>query len=716
MRNRRLLNVLALALLLAPVTVPAANEPLPAAGTHPDEASAFHAMFGQGPQESDVYRTDRLLVTATGSQKPVHLAPSVASVITAEDIKDMGATTLDEALETVPGFHVGKGSWFSSLWSIRGIHTSLNPQVLMLVNGVPFTANFTGSRPFTYQMPVAMISRIEVVRGPGSALHGADAFAGVVNVITKDNFEIDGSKAGVRYGSFDTIDTWAQHGGQYGGWDLALGVEWQKTQGDKGRVIDKDALHYRLPASFPTPPFPATPTPALSQAPGPMDTRNEMLDGHLNLRKGDWSLHLYGQLQASAVGTYPAQVVTYGSKVDTSSLLADLSYHNDHLSADWELDARLYSSYMNSDAYYQYFPTAFKNMLGNPISTMNDGALETSATYKGLASHRLKVGVGAKNADYEPDQYRNFGAGVPVKFGNLYHIDDPKLRFAPSANRHFWYALAQDEWQFASAWALTAGVRYDEYSDFGGTVNPRLALVWETLPQLTTKVMYGSAFRAPNFGELYTINNPVNNGDPTNTPEEIDTYELAFDYQATRDLRLLLNLFAYDASDLIETNSVTHTYQNAREQKGQGFETEMDWQATTSVRLRANFAYQRCKDAQTHAVTAAAPEMEAYLNPSWAFLPDWSLDGQYTWIAGRHREQADPRPDIADYDLVNLVLRKKNIAKHWEAAVAVKNLFDEDARIPSYYDSNAPTGIGSFIPNDYPMEGRAIWAEVSCHF
>lgn len=64
-------------------------------------------MFPEGaPSEADVYRTDQLLITATGSEKPLHLAPSVASVITAEDIERIGATTLYQILETVPGLHV----------------------------------------------------------------------------------------------------------------------------------------------------------------------------------------------------------------------------------------------------------------------------------------------------------------------------------------------------------------------------------------------------------------------------------------------------------------------------------------------------------------------------------------------------------------------------------------------------------------------------------
>ena len=116
-----------------------------------EDVEAFEEMFGKGPQEEDVYRSDRLLITATGSLKPVHLAPSVASVITEEDIEAIGATSLNEILETVPGFHVTpSGTFYTSIWSLRGIHTSVNPEVLLLINGVPFTSNYVGNRGYLY--------------------------------------------------------------------------------------------------------------------------------------------------------------------------------------------------------------------------------------------------------------------------------------------------------------------------------------------------------------------------------------------------------------------------------------------------------------------------------------------------------------------------------------------------------------------------------------
>ena len=200
------------------------------------------SYFQSEYQEEDYFRTDRLLLTATGSLKPMHNAPSVASVITAEDIEQIGARTLGEVLETVPGLHVSVSNKnaMDLIYSIRGIQTSLNPHVLFLMNGNPLTFTFTGSRLTGMNLPVSNISRVEVVRGPGSAVHGADAFAGTINIITKNGQEIDGTNTGISYGSFDTVDAWIQHGDAYKDWNVAFSLEFLKTDGDDDRIIDSD--------------------------------------------------------------------------------------------------------------------------------------------------------------------------------------------------------------------------------------------------------------------------------------------------------------------------------------------------------------------------------------------------------------------------------------------------------------------------------------------
>lgn len=643
------------------------------------------------------------VTVATGTPISLRLAPAVASVITSEYIEQIGATTLNEVLETVPGLHVSPSgpTIFTSIWSIRGIHTSNNPEVLLLINGIPMTTTADGGRAKTTNMPVAMISRVEVVRGPGSAVHGADAFAGTINVITKDAHEVGGTRVGLRYGSFDTVDGWLQHGGTYGGWDVAAGIEARKTRGDEDRIVEQDRLGSGPP----------------SVAPYRLDTRAAQVDINLGANKEDrWIAHLYGSLFGdNGVGPGGLQALTHEeSEVDGSQFLADLQYNND-LSKDWKLSTRIYYLYQKIDIYNQLFPSSFLNMIGEPIVTDTTSGFEASGIYRGVSGHTLRLAAGLKYFNTETDENKNFGPGVPVQFGHPVSVKNTPYIFMDDQHRFLWYVSVQDEWKLAKGLELTAGVRYDEYDDFGGTTNPRLALVWEIRNDLTTKLLYGRAFRAPSFTEQHYQNNPVFQGNPDLDPETIDTYEVVFDWQPLANLRIAPSFFHYEINNAIEfVGPLPSTAENFGNLEGNGFEVDTYWQVVDSLQLRANLAYQHSKNQDTGEIVPDAPAWQFYANANWKFLPHWSLDGQYFWIADRHRANGDPRPEIDDYDLVNLTLRRKNIAEHWDFALSVRNLFDKDAREPSPFDPSAP--FGAWIPNDYPLSGREVWAELRFHF
>ncbi|HOY24799.1 MAG TPA: Plug domain-containing protein, partial [Cellvibrio sp.] len=116
---------------------------------------------------------------ATGNSTSLDKAPATASVIYASQIEAMGARNLDEILASVPGLHVSLSSLsrLDSVYSIRGVHTGFNAQVLLLLNGVPVQSTLQGGHPTMFRLPSASIARVEVMRGPGSAVYGADAFA-----------------------------------------------------------------------------------------------------------------------------------------------------------------------------------------------------------------------------------------------------------------------------------------------------------------------------------------------------------------------------------------------------------------------------------------------------------------------------------------------------------------------------------------------------------
>lgn len=322
------------------------------------------------------------------------------------------------------------------------------------------------------------------------------------------------------------------------------------------------------------------------------------------------------------------------------------------------------------------------------------------------------------NVFYKTRETKNFGPGVidgtvsPIG-GALTDVSDTPFVFLRERDRKNYYLFLQDEWRFANDWELTAGVRYDYYSDFGDTINPRFALVWQTRYELTTKLLYGRAFRAPSFAELGNINNPVVLGNPNLDPETIQTLELAFDYRPVDRLRLGLNLFGYQWDDIIrfvfDPETTTRTAQNTGEQIGYGLELEADWQPTRSFRLLGNYSYQRSIDEATDEDAGNAPHHQVYLRADWEFLPDWHFNPQLNWIIDRDRVAGDNRPDIDDYSLVDLTVRRKNIKDHWEIAFAVRNLFDSDAREPS-------PAMPVLIPDDLPLAGRSFFGEIRFRF
>jgi outer membrane cobalamin receptor len=123
------------------------------------------------------YGEQPYVTIATGTRQATARAPAITTVITAADIAAMGAIDLDDVLETVPGVHVSRFTQgFSPAYVIRGVNLGSNPQVLMLINGVPITKLYAGNRGNIWGgYPVENIARVEIIRGPGSALYGADA-------------------------------------------------------------------------------------------------------------------------------------------------------------------------------------------------------------------------------------------------------------------------------------------------------------------------------------------------------------------------------------------------------------------------------------------------------------------------------------------------------------------------------------------------------------
>ncbi len=656
----------------------------------------INTVTAQPSEEDDLalaYGDKSTVTIATGSKQPITRAPSASTVITSRDIEAMGATDLDQALEAVPGLHVSKSHIASkTIYSFRGIHTLENSQVLMLVNGIPITNVFQGDRGQIWGgMPLENVARIEVIRGPGSALYGADAFSGVINVITKTAADINGSEFGLRHGSFNTNDAYMQYGGKLGSLDSAFYLRNGNSDGQKG-IIQKDAV----------------------SASGPINEERKALDARADLSNETWRFRTAYQQRKLAAGGGVAGALDPNARVSENRLYLDMSYEQANWAPNWDVSgvAGYYDiKQKQPDPYFTLFPAGtpgFPNgMIGSPGHSERHEHVSISAVYTGFEKHRVRVGTGYKQDDlYSATESKNFTATFAPNGNPPVVVDatgNPALVYLLPHKRNLSYMYAQDEWIVVKDWTLTAGLRHDSYSDFGGTTNPRLALVWDAAYNVVIKMMHGEAFRSPTFVEQYAINNPVQSGSPDIKPETMKTDELALAWQPSSDLQTNLNFFRYRMRNIIQL--VAARMQNVGDQTGRGMEAEATYDASNKLRLTGNLSLQHSYDTVTGKDAGLAPHRRLFSRVDWRFSPLWQFGTTVNHVADRVREPADTRAKIPDYTTVDLNLRREKIAGNLDARAMVMNLFNRDAREPSFYSVPG-------LQSDLPLPGRSFYIQL----
>lgn len=659
-----------------------------------------------------VYGDRSMVSIATGSRQPLRRAPAVATVVTADDIAAMGAVDLDEVLETVPGLHVGRIPVLNApIYSMRGIYSSgsNNPHVLLLYNGVPMTSLYSGDRGSTWRgMPLEDVERIEVIRGPGSALYGADAYAGVINVVTKTAADMPGTQAGVRLGSFDTRNAWLLHGGRWGEVELAAYLHAGRTDGHE-RTIAADAQS-QLDGLFGT---------DASLAPGPANLHYRSVDASVDLSQGRWRLRAGYRLRAdigTGYGVASALDPAGHGRAERTSL--EWLWNDDHFAQDWRVGSSLAFVHFAETARLVLFPAGATfptgsfpdGVLGGPERSERQWRFAAHAVYSGWPEHRIRLGAGHDHLDfYRTRTYKNYllnAGGLPVPTGPQEEYSAIQPHILPH-RRRLVYAYLQDEWGFARDWTLTAGIRHDRYSDFGSSTNPRLAIVWDAAYNVSAKLLYGRAFRAPTLNESRGIN-PVANGNPRLRPETIETAEAVLSWQPAGTAHLQFSLFHYEMRDVIRTApnpapTPGSTYQNVGAQHGRGMEVELTWEPLQSVRVQAHYAHQRSIDRDTDADSAYAPRHDAYLRVDWRIAAGWRAGTQLNHISGRRRAAGDGRPRVPDYTTVDLTLRTAGSGNGWDVSASVRNLFDADVREPSQ--------VPGALPHDLPQARRSLYLQ-----
>ncbi|MCK9398120.1 MAG: TonB-dependent receptor plug domain-containing protein, partial [Methylobacter sp.] len=181
----------------------------------------------------------QVVVTASKMEEHVDKTIATTTIITQDDIAHIGARNLIDVLRLVPGIGITQSQLGVREIEVRGVKTLASEKVQVMLNGHPLDHNLqnAGSTWVYDDLPVDTIKRVEVVRGPGSALYGANAFLAVINIITQNAKDLNGVQTSAGWGSFDTQQYRASWGKQFNNSaEAALHFNFTDTNGISSQI------------------------------------------------------------------------------------------------------------------------------------------------------------------------------------------------------------------------------------------------------------------------------------------------------------------------------------------------------------------------------------------------------------------------------------------------------------------------------------------------
>lgn len=654
-----------------------------------------------------MYFEEKDLVTATKRTTSLRRAPAIATIVTAEEISTMGARNLLDILKMVPGFGISLNEFGAPMVEVRGIRTALNEKILLMIDGHSLNKNFTASGLFAeIEVPVENIKQVEVVRGPGSALYGSNAFVATINIITRDAEEIDGLEVKAGGGSFDTYKANVVGGTTIGDkFSVTASFDQYKTNGPKLRV-ESDYLSTNPPL-FPVPTAP------FSGAPGAPDLSMRQTDAFLKIGYGDFSFR--GQFVSRRKGAYIGYnyTLTDGSHNDVDNYWGELAYHlhfNDAMSLTTKLRYDFFEQYGVIKIYPAgFFGTFPDGAYGKPLVKDRTIGVEQQFDWEPFKNNHLIIGASFEALrQYDVRHLTTYDPNTGAFLGGLQQSSN----WNKDVTRETWATYIQDEWRLLDTLNLTAGVRYDHYSDFGDTTNPRVGLVWSFMENAELKLLFGQAFRAPNFIELYSINNPLLLGSPTLKPERIRTYEAGLSYRFNRFLAADLNYFYSTIHDqIVWDSSLTPAfYTNLGKTETQGVEFGLNGSVGPEFHWKATYVFQDPRDALTDRQLPYVPSHRGTASVNYAPFKYLNLHSDLLWTGPRPRPAGDSRPEMPAYATVDLSITLRNFFESLEIQTTIRNLLDQRFKDPD------TSGGQQKVPGDFPREGISAFVTASYKF
>lgn len=520
---------------------------------------------------------------ATRTRMNADFVPGMVTILYADDCLRGGQLTVADALGTVAGYHVSEINNGDVRTIVRGLGATQNASNLkILVNGLETNRVTDGSADWVFRLPLTMVDRIEVMRGPGSSVYGGFAFAGVVNVISRhtDSASLVGGSHGLnQLGSTGTIPLGADH-------QLALSASrWQ--QGNSGLKTGPDVFH-----------------PAFTHSPGTVydHEQGQALLAQLDVAGFELQAHLLSATRGAGYGQSSALPHEERPRREQAGQLA--------ITRRIELTPQAYLDVTGSwqqtsleDAMYVPIPAGVtppgstaplrEDIYRGSGNEDRKRTLSTLLQWRVLDNHQLQAELGVADLRITSAyDFHSVNGQTPI-----YSDADSNTVIAGSQRRIVSGSL-QDQWQANDDLTLTASLRYDRYSDWGQHRSPRLAAVWRASERQLLKLQYAEAFRPPTLEESNPGTESLLYGSGELSEEVLRSLELAWVWRG-HDSHGNITLYRTRVEDLIEfyiDPGKTPVWRNHGSIISNGFETEWQQQISRQWQWRTSLSHNHSID------------------------------------------------------------------------------------------------------------------------
>jgi iron complex outermembrane receptor protein len=613
--------------------------------------------------------------TASRHEQAVTKAPASVDIITAEQIQRYGWRTVAAMLGSLPGFLSTYDRAYNHV-GVRGFAPpgDYNKRILVLIDGHRVNESLQDYAGLgrDFLVDVENIERVEVVRGPASALYGSSAFFAVVNVITQRGRDLQGTRVAFDGASYGSFQGQISHGKKYSnGFESLLSASLYDSQGHDSLTFNGLGTTFNQDSE-----------------------RVERLSG--KLAWGDFTLSgsWVERKKFLPMGSTGAAFGEPNAYYNDGRAYADINYQHS-FTGDWNVTGRLFWDSYEFDDDLPYRNSSRQRIVNQDNWQGQWLGSEALLSHTFFDSHRVTAGSEIRHNYLQ-------------RMSN--HDEAPFVQYADNNLTSTIYGFyLQDEWTVRDDLQFQAGGRVDHYESFGSTINPRLGLIYQALAGTTVKLLYGTAFRAPNpFESYYTCCQSSTPwiGNSHLKPEKIKTYELVVEQRLSDHFDLRLSPFYNELVDIIALQVLpqrVRQFNNMGNASVHGLETQLQARFS-ALEGRVSYTYQQSESA-TSSATANSPTHMVKLNmtaPLWADKLFSGVEVQYV-----SQRSTLAHSHSSDYTLTNINLIAKHLLPGLQLTGSLYNVFDV-----GYSDPASPP----LLPDIISQDGRNFRLRVSLEF